>query len=637
MVLLKDYTEILKKYWGYESFRPLQEDIIASVCKGEDTLALMPTGGGKSITFQVPALAMNGLCVVITPLIALMKDQVENLKKKNIQAVAVYTGLNRKEINTNLDKCIYGDVKFLYISPERLASRVFKIKLQQMNLCLVAVDEAHCISEWGYDFRPSYLKIAEIREFFPEIPVLALTATATPDVVKDIQEKLNFKKENVLQKSFERKNLTYVVRQTENKEGQLISIFKSIQGCGIVYVRNRKRAKEIADFLTANNIKAGFYHAGLSYMQRNSRQEAWMKNQFRIMVATNAFGMGIDKPDVRIVVHYDIPDTIEAYFQEAGRAGRDGNRSYAVQMWDPADKAKLKQRIDNNYPAKDLVKKVYVSLGNYLQIQEGEGQESSFKFNLAEFSRLFKFNVLQAFSALKILQRSGYIELTDEVNKPTSLMFLPRRDELYEYKSVDEKEEELIKFLLRTYTGLFSGFTHIDEEYIAEKLNISIEKVWDYFKLMSKQRIIRIIPRLKTPYIVYTQPRLPESYISLSTKAYKNRKKRFIQRIRSVWFYVSTDSKCRSQLLLEYFGQKESQACGRCDVCVENKRKELSSSEMDELKEKIISKVKAYPVEPQSLVENLEEDKQSVLNALTILLDEDVIHYNSVGELDIKS
>ena len=460
MVLLKDYTEILKKYWGYESFRPLQEDIIASVCKGEDTLALMPTGGGKSITFQVPALAMNGLCVVITPLIALMKDQVENLKSKNIQAVAVYTGLNRKEINTNLDKCIYGDVKFLYISPERLASRVFKIKLQQMNLCLVAVDEAHCISEWGYDFRPSYLKIAEIREFFPEIPVLALTATATPDVVKDIQEKLNFKKENVLQKSFERKNLTYVVRKTENKEGQLISIFKSIQGClhktsvaaEKMLINILKRAKEIADFLTANNIKAGFYHAGLSYMQRNSRQEAWMKNQFRIMVATNAFGMGIDKPDVRIVVHYDIPDTIEAYFQEAGRAGRDGNRSYAVQMWDPADKAKLKQRIDNNYPAKDLVKKVYVSLGNYLQIQEGEGQESSFKFNLAEFSRLFKFNVLQAFSALKILQRSGYIELTDEVNKPTSLMFLPRRDELYEYKSVDEKEEELIKFLLRTYT-----------------------------------------------------------------------------------------------------------------------------------------------------------------------------------------
>lgn len=634
---MKDYYLILKKYWGYNTFRPLQEDIIASVCNGEDTLALMPTGGGKSITFQVPALAMDGLCLVITPLIALMKDQVENLKKKNINAVAVYTGLTKQEIKTNIDKCIYGDVKFLYISPERLASKTFKIKLQQMNVCFIAVDEAHCISEWGYDFRPSYLKIAEIRDYFPNKPILALTATATPEVVNDIQEKLSFYKKNVLQKSFERKNLTYVVRFTENKEGQLISILKKIPGCGIVYVRNRKRAKEIADFLVANNIKAGFYHAGLSYMQRNARQESWMKNRFRIMVATNAFGMGIDKPDVRVVVHFHIPDTIEAYFQEAGRAGRDGERSYAVLMWDPSDEEKLKQRIETNYPKKDIVKKVYVSLGNYLQIQEGEGQGFSYKFNLADFSRLFKFNALQAYSSLKILQRSGYIELTDEVNKPTSLMFISTRDDLYDYKSVDEKEEELIKLLLRTYTGLFSGFTHIDEEYLAEKLGTNVEKIWDYLKIMSKQKMIKVIPRLKTPYVFYSQPRLPVSYIKLSTHAYRERKKRYIKRIKAIWKYVSFSNKCRSQLLLQYFGQTKSTKCGRCDVCIAKNRKKLSSLEMKGLKEQIVTEIKKYPVETDILVDNIDEDKKFVIDALKMLLEEDKIHYKSTGELDIKS
>ncbi len=633
---MKDYVEVLKKYWGYDSFRPLQKEVIDAILSGKDTLVLMPTGGGKSITFQVPALLNSGLCIVITPLIALMKDQVENLKRKNIRAVAVYTGLNKKEISNSLDKCIYGDVKFLYISPERLASHAFKIKMQQMNISIFAVDEAHCISEWGYDFRPSYLKISEVREFFPKVPILALTATATPDVVKDIQDKLRFKKENVLQKSFERKNLTYVVRYTENKEGQLLSILKKNAGSSIVYVRNRKKAKELADYLCGNNIKSGFYHAGLTFMQRNACQELWMKNGFRVMVATNAFGMGIDKPDVRVVVHYDIPDTIESYFQEAGRSGRDGIKSYAILIWDSSDEGKLKKRISSNFPEKNSVKKVYTALGNYLQVQEGDGLNMSFRFNLAEFSRFFKLNILQAYSSLKILQGSGYIELTDEVDKPTSLMFLPVRDELYGYRSVDENAEKLIKLLLRTYTGLFSSLTRVDEDFLAGKLGISVEKIWDYFNMMSKQKILQIIPQLKTPYIIYTQPKLPESYIKLSASAYADRRKRFIKRIDAIWNYVSNTRTCRSQLLLRYFGEKNSKECGRCDVCVQRRKNDSKLIQINYIKNKVIDEVKLCPISPESIISNISENKDFVYEVISRLLEDEEIYLNSKGELEIK-
>jgi len=634
--ILNKSEEILNKYWGYNCFRPLQLDIINSIIKGNDTLGLMPTGGGKSITFQVPTMQMNGICLVVTPLIALMKDQVENLQNKNISAKAIYTGLSHKEISNTINQCIYGDVKFLYISPERLGSSPFLNKLGQMNICLLAIDEAHCISQWGYDFRPSYLKISEVRNLFPKVPILALTATATIDVVEDIQERLAFRTKNVFRKSFERSNLTYVVRNAQDKDKQLLRILGKTTGTAIVYVRSRRKTKEIADFLNMHNLNATYYHAGLSYIERNRRQELWMADRSRIIVATNAFGMGIDKPDVRLVVHFDLPDNIEAYFQEAGRAGRDEKNAYAVLLYNSSDDKKLKKRLADTYPDKETIINTYEALSNYLQLAEGEGEGHSFVFDMRKFARNFKLNIIQAYSSLRILQRCGYIELTDEVNNPTRIMFNVNRDSLYSYDSCDAKHEEIIKLLLRTYSGLFVSFVGIDDELIAEKVSISKEKLYEYLVLMSKQKVLSFIPRVKTPYVFFVEPRLPKSYIKLSNDVYKNRKQRFKDKLEHMRYYASSSHKCRSAILVEYFGENDVLDCGKCDVCLDKKRNKKSLNDEKSIKDNVLKRIVEEPIHPEKLVDSIDEQTDYVINAITYLLEEEKVYYNSEGLLCVN-
>lgn len=633
---MNKFENILKQYWGYSQFRPLQLDIINSVANAKDTLGLMPTGGGKSLTFQVPAMAMEGICIVISPLIALMKDQVENLQKKNIAAVAIYTGLTYHEIQNTINRCLYGDVKFLYISPERLSSSDFIAKLVNMNISLLAVDEAHCISQWGYDFRPSYMNISKIRDFFPQVPILALTATATPDVVDDIQERLFFKEKNVFRKSFERENITYVVRNTEDKDKQLCRILEKIEGSAIVYVRSRRRTREISDYLDSKNISSTFYNAGLSYKDRNTNQEEWMDNRKRVVVATNAFGMGIDKSDVRVVIHYDVPDNIESYYQEAGRAGRDGLRSYAVLLYNKTDNTKLTKRISDTFPEKELVISCYEALANYLQVAEGEGVDKSFAFDIYEFARLFKFNNIQAYSSLKILQASGYIELTEEVNNPTRIMFIVNRDQLYSYGLKDKKCEDLIKLLLRTYTGLFVSFVGIDESFLCEKLSIKSEILYEYLSLLSKQRMIQLIPKIKTPYLIYTEPRLPISYIKLAKSAYSDKKKKFKNKIDYIKYYSSSNDTCRSVILTEYFGQKDSKDCGQCDVCLDKRRENLNNNDEKDLKQRLFNRISDMPIKLDFIVDSFSESSEYVISAISILLEENKVYYNSEGLLCVN-
>ncbi|MGB5988333.1 MAG: RecQ family ATP-dependent DNA helicase [Marinifilaceae bacterium] len=633
---MNKYEKILKKYWGYSSFRPLQLDIINSIASGKDTLALMPTGGGKSLTFQVPAMDMDGMCIVITPLIALMKDQVENLQKRDIPAVAIYTGLTYKEITNTINRCLYGDVKFLYISPERLASEKFINKLQHMKISFLAVDEAHCISQWGYDFRPSYLKIKTIRELFPNLSVLALTATATLEVVDDIQERLEFKAKNVFRKSFERENLSYVVRQTDDKDKQLWNILQKVKGSAIVYVRSRRRTKEISEYLETKNISCVYYNAGLSYYDRNKKQELWMTDKKRVIVATNAFGMGIDKPDVRIVVHYDVPDNIESYFQEAGRAGRDGERSYAVMLYNKSDDAKWSKRITDTYPEKQIVLSCYESLASFLQVAEGEGNDKVFAFDLLKFSRLFKFNSVQAYSSLKLLQASGYLDLTDEVNSPTRLMFIVNRDALYHYNLKNQNCELLVKIILRTYTGLFVSFVKIDEEFLCDKLSINKETLYEYFGLMSAHGIIQLIPQRKTPYISYTQPRLPTSYIKLSKAAYVDRREKFENKIEYIKYYASSIDRCRSSILVEYFGEEESEDCGNCDVCLKKKKIILSAKEEKCLRKRLLDNITEMPIKVDIIIKSEPESKEYLLKAIAYLLEEDKVYYNSTGLLCVN-
>ncbi|MGL4520463.1 MAG: RecQ family ATP-dependent DNA helicase [Phocaeicola sp.] len=579
------YQEILKQYWGYDAFRGIQQDIIESIGNGHDTLGLMPTGGGKSITFQVPALAKEGVCLVVTPLIALMKDQVRNLRERGIKAVAIYSGMSKQEIVVALENCIFGDYKFLYISPERLDTELFQAKLKSMKVSMITIDESHCISQWGYDFRPAYLNIAAIRQLLPGIPVLALTATATPEVVVDIQQRLDFKEGRVFRMSFERSNLAYIIRATESKEEELLHILNRMQGCAIIYTRNRKRTKEVAELLSNHAITATFYHAGLSNSVKDQRQKSWLLGESRVMVATNAFGMGIDKPDVRIVIHIDMPDSPEAYFQEAGRAGRDGEKAYAVLLFAKGDKAILTKRISDTFPPKEYISKVYEDLNSHFQMAMGDGLGCTYAFNLEEFCRNFKHFPVQADSALKILTRAGYIEYTDEQENASRILFTIRRDELYRLRDDNPDVEKLIHVVLRSYTGLFTDYAYIHEDSLAVRTGLSRQQIYDILLLLTRRHVLHYIPYKKTPYLIYTRER--QGSVFIPKEVYEDRKASYEKRIHSMITYATAQDKCRSRMLLYYFGEKNEHNCGQCDYCLQRHRSGFRQGEYEELSARI--------------------------------------------------
>lgn len=615
------YKEILRQYWGYSSFRPLQEEIVEAVGQGRDTLALMPTGGGKSITFQVPALAKDGICLVITPLIALMKDQVENLKSRNIKALSIHSGLRRDEISIALDNCVFGDYKFLYLSPERLTTELFKVRVQQMNVNLIAVDEAHCISQWGYDFRPSYLRIAEIRELLPETPILALTATATPQVAQDIMEQLKFREKNLLSKSFERKNLVYVVRKTEDKHKELLRILNKVHGSGVIYVRNRKKARDISDILIKNGISADYYHAGLKFETRMKKQEDWQNDLTRIVVSTNAFGMGIDKADVRIVVHMDLPDSPEAYFQEAGRAGRDEKKAWAILLFSPADEKQVQKRIDVNFPDFETIREIYRALFNHLQIPIGGGKGTSYDFILGEFLAKYKFNALTVSSVLNILVREGYIELSDEFNNPSRIHFTVGRDDLYKFQLKNPAFDGFTKLLLRSYTGIFSQYVAFDELTLSKRAGISRDEVYRYLLKLSGMKIINYIPKKQNPVISFLEERLEDKNFYIDRKRYKFRKERYIDRISELLEYVKSETKCRSQFLLSYFGELGVEQCGQCDVCKNPSESGMNTAKIKELENKIRNLIGSEPMDIMMLQKHMEFDEKDIVLALDRLLE----------------
>ena len=622
---MTDYKSILKHYWGYDNFRGIQEDIISSIGSGRDTLGLMPTGGGKSITFQVPALANPGLCLVITPLIALMKDQVQNLRKHGIKAQAVYSGMTREEIVIALENCIFGDYKFLYISPERLGTEIFQNKLRSMKVSMITVDESHCISQWGYDFRPAYLKIADVRKLLPDVPVLALTATATPEVVKDIQVRLAFREKNVFRMSFERKNLAYIVRRTEDKSGELLHILNQVQGSAIVYTRNRKRTKEISLFLNQHDISATFYHAGLDNKTKDLRQKGWQAGTYRVMVATNAFGMGIDKPDVRLVIHIDFPDSPEAYFQEAGRAGRDGQKAYAVLLYAQSDKTILKKRISDTFPEKDYIRQVYEHINYYYQMAMGDGRGCTFAFNIDEFCQRFKHFPVRVDSALKILTRAGYLEYTDEQDNASRLIFTLRRDELYRMEEHNQDTEKLLRIILRSYTGLFSDYAYINEETLAQRSGLSRQQVYDTLILLTKRHILHYIPGKKTPYIIYTRERQDTNRIVLNKEVYEDRKRSYEKRIQAMLEYAESNDQCRSRMLLHYFGENNEHNCGQCDVCLEKHTSGLKKGEYEDIVSDIKNLLNRHPHTPQEVIHALSVPEEKILNVLTYLLSEERI------------
>lgn len=630
------YQEILKQYWGYDHFRGIQEEIIHSIGDDKDTLGLMPTGGGKSITFQVPALAKDGLCLVITPLIALMKDQVQNLKSRGIKALAIYSGMSRQEIIITLENCIFGNYKFLYISPERLNTEIFRAKLLKMKISMITVDESHCISQWGYDFRPAYLKIAEIRELLPGVPVLALTATATPEVVKDIQMRLHFQEENVFKMSFERKNLAYIIRKTENKTGELLHILRRMPGSAIIYVRNRRRTKEITELLHNEGITADFYHAGLDDATKDLRQQRWQTGESRVIVATNAFGMGIDKPDVRIVIHLDLPDSIEAYFQEAGRAGRDGEKAYAVILYSKSDQTTLHKRMPDTFPEKEYIKQVYEHLQYYYQMAMGDGQDCIREFNIEDFCRKFKYFPVPVDSALKILTQAGYLEYTDEQDNASRLRFSVHRDELYKLRELGEDMDTLIQTILRSYTGLFTDYAFINEESLATRTGLTRRQIYELLIRLAKLRIISYVPRKKTPFIIYTRERVERHHLQILPSVYEERKERYEKRIEAMLDYVTNDTVCRSRMLLHYFGESNEHNCGECDTCIRlRNQKNSDRTSTKELTEQILQTLSGQTMTPTALAEHIPVEKEDLTEALHRLLDENkVIAVN--GMLQIK-
>ena len=621
---------ILKKYWGYDSFRPMQEDIIKSALQKKDTLALMPTGGGKSVCFQVPALATEGLCLVVSPLIALIKDQVQNLNNRGIKALAVYSGMSYQQIDIALDNAIYGDFKFLYVSPERLHTPLFRERVRRMQINYLVVDEAHCISQWGYDFRPAYLEIKEVKNIIGDVPVIALTATATKSVAEDIMRILDFEENNVISSGFERKNLSYVVRNVDDKFGNMLKVCNGVPGTGIVYVRERKRCEEISSFLRQNGISSDFYHAGLSKELRNAKQDAWKNDEIRVIVATNAFGMGIDKPDVRFVVHYDLPDSLEAYFQEAGRAGRDGKRSYATLLWNSTDISRLRKIHTISFPDIQYIKEIYQKVFIYLNIPYEEGRDSVSKFNLIEFSKKFSLNSVSAYYAIKYLEQEGYWELTDELDNPSKIMFTVGRDELYKVQIDNPELDKFIKSILRIYTALFSRITPIDEEYIARCTTDSVMGVKEKLKHLSKLRIIKYIPKVRTPLIIMNTERLVESNLYISQKRYDERKGMFQKRIESIISYVKETEKCRSRMLIDYFGQPAENDCGICDVCLKNKNLGGGKTRRAEVQQQILQKLSEAGGEMKlNAIETAAADQGSFyLSVLREMIDEGTVSHS---------
>ena len=616
------YLDILHKYWGYPDFRGIQREIIESIGAGKDTLGLMPTGGGKSLTFQVPALAQEGVCIVITPLIALMKDQVEHLRHKGITAAAIYSGMSRDAIVTTLENCIFGGVKLLYISPERISSDLFQIKLKHMKVSFITVDEAHCISQWGYDFRPSYLQIAVIRKLVPNVPILALTATATPDVIDDIQERLGFTEKNVFRMSFERKNLAYVVRQAEDKEAEMVHILQSIPKTAIVYCRSRKRTKEVAQLLMQYGISATWYHAGLEPAVKDQRQSEWQHNKVRVMVATNAFGMGIDKADVRVVVHMDCPSSLEAYFQEAGRAGRDGQKAYAVLLYNGHDNRTLQKRIEDTFPPKEYVQQVYEHLAYFYQIGVNSGEGCTFEFPIDKFCATFKHFPIRANAALILLQRAGYIDYEPNPDNNARVRFLLRRDDLYRLDSLSEKENDVVISLLRNYGGLFTDYGYVDESYIAQEAGLDRNQTYMVLVNLSKKRIIDFIPRKSIPLISYKRDRVDGSDVILDKSVYEERKEQFQKSINSVINYAQNDRVCRSRQLLYYFGEKKSVDCEQCDVCLSHTHHD-NHDQQEEIKEKLLAMVADGERHHVTEVRQLDEDWDMVTKVMKELMNEE--------------
>ncbi|WP_162055761.1 RecQ family ATP-dependent DNA helicase [Pontibacter pamirensis] len=633
---MQDIHHILKTYWGYAQFRPLQEDIIRSVLAGEDTLALLPTGGGKSVCFQVPALAMEGLCLVITPLIALMKDQVEQLNKRGINALAVYSGMNRREIDIALDNCVYGDVKFLYLSPERLLTELFQERVKRMKVNLIAVDEAHCISQWGYDFRPPYLQLAELREVLPKVPVIALTATATTQVKQDIQEKLAFPKLNVFQKSFARANLSYSCLDTEDKFNRLLEILQRMPGQSIVYVRSRRQTVEIAKLLQSRRISAAAYHAGLKFEMRNAAQQSWIENKVRVMVATNAFGMGIDKPDVRLVVHLDLPESLEAYYQEAGRAGRDEKYAYAVILNGPNDVAELQRKVQEAHPSIEYIRRVYQCLANYYQLAVGSGLMSSFDFDLADFAQNYKLQPLEVHHTIKRLETEGYLQLNEGYYMPSRLMLLLDNLALYEFQLANPDHDQFIRIILRLYGGeAFTNYVKLSERRLAQQLNMPEQEVRRKLEYLHKLQVIAYEPQHDSPQLVFTKPREAANGLPLDTKRLTALRERALLQTKEMGRYVKTSNRCRTQLLLEYFGEITDIRCRICDYCLAERKKEREEPEQEALRAKLLTLVKAQAWLPKELVQQFEpKHAETVTSLVRELVDVGRLKYRESGKLE---
>lgn len=618
---------ILEKYWGYTKFRDLQEDIIMSVLEGRDTLGLMPTGGGKSIAFQVPTLAMDGLAIVVTPIISLMKDQVDNLLARHIKATYLHAGLSLAENRKVMEKCQNGNCKFLYISPERLQSDNFLDRIKTLNVCLIVVDEAHCISQWGYDFRPSFMKISKLRDIFKNVPVLALTATATPIVVNDIQERLQFKSPNVLKKSFKRDNISYVVRHTTEKVSELVHIIKSVPGSGIVYVRSRKRTKLIADELRRQGISADHYHAGLSIEEKEDKQNKWKSDEIRIIVATNAFGMGIDKPDVRLVIHIDVPNTLEEYYQEAGRAGRDGKRSFAVLLVKTTDKQLLHRHISEAFPEKDFIKKIYERVGNFLNVAIGEGYQQMLDFNFNLFCKTFNIPVLPTHNALNILTRAGYIQFVEEIETQSRVMILARKDELYNLQTTEPRSDEVLQAILRTYSGLFSDYVFINEDVISYRYGLPQDTIYNSLLELTRQHILHYVPRKRTPYIVYTTSREEPQHLLIPKTVYEDLRERMEQRVEAVLTYCYDSNICREKYLVEYFGEKNADRCGHCDTCIEEKK--MYNSTPTDIQDGILYMAQLRPRTLKDFIETLSFPKDAIIDMVSFLVDEGYLEHLS--------